>query len=302
MDRLEYTVLPTDEGIPLSQLARRRMAVSATLLRQLKSVNGGILLDGEEVFVNVLPKAGQVVSLSCGKSESSVNVIPQQGNIDIVYEDELMLIPNKPRGIPVHPSRGHEKDTLANYVAGIFEKQGEVLVFRAINRLDSGTSGLMCIAKTKYASALLGKALLEGRIKREYYALCKGRPDPAEGTIDLPIARIDGRGIMRCVDPNGQRAVTHYRTLHCQNGVSLLRIELETGRTHQIRVHMAHIGHPLLGDFMYGEEIPGFDRVALHSGRIKISLPDREIDLETPPPPCFGRFIDLEVYQGHKED
>lgn len=293
MERFAYTVTPADEGMTLGRLARLRLGVSAALLRQLKWVEDGIWLDGQPVFVNVLPRAGQVISLAGGREQASERILPQQGPVNIAYEDELMLIADKPGGLPVHPSPGHERDTLANYVTGLFEARGVPFVFRAINRLDRGTSGLMCIAKSKYAAGLLGRALHGDAIRREYLALCAGRPAPPDGTVDLPLGHQAGYGIRRCVDPLGQPAVTHYRTLLSDGRVSLLRLRLETGRTHQIRVHMAHLGHPLIGDFMYGEELPGFDRVALHSALLRVELPDRNITLHSPPPPCFGQFIDL---------
>lgn len=296
MDRFEYTVTAEDEalGLNLGKLARQRLGASATLLRQLKRVEDGIWLDGLPVYVNVLPKAGQIISLAGGREQNSENIIPQQGEVDIAYEDELMLIVNKPGGMPVHPSRGHPQDTLANYVAGMFERRGETFIYRAINRLDRGTSGLMCIAKTKYSSAILAKALWSGNIEREYYALCEGCPDPEAGTIDLPLGRREGFGIQRCVDyENGQSAVTHYRMVRKNDSCALVRLRLETGRTHQIRVHMAHTGHPLIGDFMYGHELEDYDRVALHSTYIRVTLADRVVELETPPPESFGRFIDI---------
>lgn len=303
MERFDYTVTAEDEalGLNLGKLARQRLGASATLLRQLKRVEDGIWLDGAPVYVNVLPKAGQVISLAGGRDKDSENIIPQQGPVDIAYEDELMLIVNKQGGLPVHPSRGHPQDTLANFVAGMFEARGEHFVYRAINRLDRGTSGLMCIAKTKYSSAILAKALWQGRIERQYYALCEGIPDPPRGTIDLPLGRREGFGIQRCVDhENGQPAVTHYETVRSNERCSLLRLRLETGRTHQIRVHMASQGHPLIGDFMYGTELEGFDRVALHSAYIRVELPDRVVELETPPPDCFAGFIDISGLHGRQ--
>lgn len=303
MERFEYTVTAEDEalGLELGRLARQRLGASATLLRQLKRVEDGIWLDGIPVYVNVRPKAGQVISLAGGREKDSENIIPQQGEVQIVYEDELMLIVDKQGGLPVHPSRGHPQDTLANYVAGMFEARGEHFVYRAINRLDRGTSGLMCIAKTKYSSAILAKALWSDRIERQYYALCEGVPEPMRGTIDLPLGRREGFGIQRCVDyENGQQAVTHYEVIRSNDRCSLVRLRLETGRTHQIRVHMAHTGHPLIGDFMYGTELEGFDRVALHSTYIRVALPDRVVELETPPPACFGAFIDISGLSGRQ--
>ncbi len=303
MERFEYTVTAEDEaqGLNLGRLARQRLGASATLLRQLKRVEDGIWLDGLPVYVNVLPKAGQVISLAGGREKDSENIIPQQGEVRIAYEDELMLIVNKQGGLPVHPSRGHPQDTLANYVAGMYQARGEHFVYRAINRLDRGTSGLMCIAKTKYASGILAKALWSDRIERQYYALCEGAPMPACGTIDLPLGRREGYGIQRCVDhENGQQAITHYETVRSNACCSLIRLRLETGRTHQIRVHMKAVGHPLIGDFMYGTELEGFDRVALHSTYIRIALPDRTVELETPPPSCFAEFIDISGLEGRQ--
>lgn len=291
--RITYTVKKEDEGLSLGRLARQRMAVSASLLRQIKWIPGGILLDGQEAYTNALPSAGQVISLACGRDMGSENIIPQDGTVEVAYEDELMLVVDKPGGMAVHPSPGHPYGTLANYIAGMFRRRGESIVFHAINRLDRGTSGLMCVAKTKYSAALLGAALDRGDIRRSYYAVCLGAPQPPSGTIDAPIGRCEGYGIKRCVAPGGQHAVTHYRTAASNGRYSLVELELETGRTHQIRVHMAHIGCPLAGDFMYGEEIAGFDRVALHSRSIDIILPDRRVHAETPLPPCFSQFVDL---------
>ena len=292
-ERIEYTVTKEDEGMTLGRLARQRMAVSASLLRQLKWTGGGILLDGEPVFTDVRPAAGQVISLAQGRPVRSEGVIPEDGPVDIAYEDELMLVLNKPGGMAVHPIGPMPRGTLANYVMGLFERRGEPLVFHAINRLDRGTSGLLCVAKTKYAANLLERALWEGRLTRAYYAVCEGEPDPPAGTVDLPIGRAEGHGIKRAVTLDGQPAVTHYETVRTGRGNSLLYLTLDTGRTHQIRVHLSHLGHPLIGDFMYGTERPDFPRVALHSCRVHIDLPDRTVDVETPVPDCFLPFIDL---------
>ncbi len=292
--RVEYQVTKEDEGMTLGRLARSRMAVSASLLRQLKRTERGILLDGEEVYVNVLPRAGQVISLASGRAARSEGIIPEDGPVDIAYEDELMMIVDKPGGMAVHPIGPMPRGTLANYVMGLYEKRGETRVFHAINRLDRGTSGLLCIAKNRYAAGLLDRALWEGRLRRDYLAVCDGVPEPPDGTIDLPIGRAEGFGIKRAVRPDGQRAVTHYRTLHTQGGRSLLLLTLDTGRTHQIRVHLSHIGCPLTGDFMYGTELPDLGRFCLHSCRLRLELPDRALDVRSAMPASFRRFVDFE--------
>lgn len=292
MERVTYIVSPQDEGKTLGQIARRRMGVSAALLRRLKTLDDGIMLDDERVFVNVFPKAGQVISLASGAEEASENIVPQDGFVDIAYEDELMLIVRKAGGMPAHPSRGHYTDTLANLVVGMFNRRGEDFVFRAINRLDSGTSGLMCIAKSQYAANVLGEALTHDRIRRTYYAVCCGEVTPEHGTIDLPIGRMEGYGIKRHVTPDGQSAVTHYRVLEQRGGYSLLEINLETGRTHQIRVHFSYLGFPLYGDFMYGDEIEGFMGCALHSCKIEIELSDRNVRVSDDVPQAFIDILD----------
>ena len=239
MERLEYLCTPEDDGAEVLTLLRREFRVSTNLLRQLKVTEQGILLDGIRVTVRHTVRPGQVLSIlrepDSGKER---RVEAMEGPLDIVYEDGDLMIFNKPAGLAVHPSPGHyDGQTLANRVVYYLAQTGQNPTFRAINRLDRGTSGLMTCAKNKLAAHRLEELLAADGIRRTYHAVCEGVGLPESGTIDLPIGKAEGKGIMRQVREDGQRAVTHYKVLKEQNGRTLLEIQLETGRTHQIRVH-----------------------------------------------------------------
>ena len=296
MERLQYLCAPGDEGLEVLTLLRREMHLSTNLLRQLKVTEQGILLDGVRVTVRQRVRPGQVLSvLREPDSGRERRVEPREGTLDIVYEDADLMILNKPAGLAVHPSPGHyDGDTLGNRVVWHLARGGETPTFRAINRLDRGTSGLMTCAKNKLAAQRLEEQLAQKGIRRTYHAVCEGTSLPEHGVIDLPIGRAEGRGIQRQVRADGQRAVTHYRVLAEQNGRTLLAIQLDTGRTHQIRVHFSHLGHPLCGDFMYGRELPGMQSFALHSCAITLTQPTtgRALAFFAPDPAVFARLLE----------
>ena len=296
MERLQYLCAPGDEGLEVLTLLRREMHLSTNLLRQLKVTEQGILLDGVRVTVRQRVRPGQVLSvLREPDSGRERRVEPREGPLDIVYEDADLMILNKPAGLAVHPSPGHyDGDTLGNRVVWHLARGGETPTFRAINRLDRGTSGLMTCAKNKLAAQRLEEQLAQKGIRRTYHAVCEGTSLPEHGVIDLPIGKAEGKGIMRCVRADGQRAVTHYRVLAEQNGRTLLEIQLDTGRTHQIRVHFSHLGHPLCGDFMYGRELPGMAGFALHSCAITLTQPTtgRALAFSAPDPAVFARLLE----------
>ncbi len=296
MERLAHLCLPEDEGLEVLTLLRREFALSTNLLRQLKVTDNGILLDGTRVTVRHTVSPGQVLSIlrepDSGKER---RVEPQDGPLDIVYEDGDLMILNKPAGLPVHPSPGHyDGQTLGNRVVWHLTHTGQNPTFRAINRLDRGTSGLMTCAKNKLAAHRLEEQLAQKNICRTYHAVCEGTGLPPAGTIDLPIGKAEGKGIMRCVREDGQRAVTHFRVLKEQNGRTLLEIRLDTGRTHQIRVHFSHLGHPLCGDFMYGQELGGMKGCALHSCAITLTQPTTgaALTFTAPDPPVFAKLLE----------
>ena len=296
MERLQYLCAPGDEGLEVLTLLRREMHLSTNLLRQLKVTEQGILLDGVRVTVRQRVRPGQVLSVMREPdSGRERRVEPREGTLDIVYEDADLMILNKPAGLAVHPSPGHyDGDTLGNRVVWHLARGGEAPTFRAINRLDRGTSGLMTCAKNKLAAQRLEEQLAQKGIRRTYHAVCEGTSLPEHGVIDLPIGRAEGRGIQRQVRADGQRAVTHYRVLAEQNGRTLLAIQLDTGRTHQIRVHFSHLGHPLCGDFMYGRELPGMAGFALHSCAITLTQPTtgRALAFSAPDPAVFARLLE----------
>ena len=290
MERLEYKVAAEDEGKSAGYLLRTRLSLSAGLVRRLKTLPDGIMLDGERVFTNALPKKGQVLSaLKDGGRQQ--DILPVKGPLDIVYEDGDLLIANKQAPLPVHPSRGHYDDTLANYLVYEMERRKEPFSFHAVNRLDSGTSGLMCVAKNAHFANRLSELLRDGGITRLYMAVCLGEIKEDKGRVELPISRKEGFGIMRRVSENGEYALTRYRVLARGLGRSLVLLKLETGRTHQIRVHMAALGHSLYGDFMYGHEEAGFPRTALHSCHISIKGAGKDISLYCPPPDIFFELV-----------
>lgn len=289
---LEYVITAADEGKMLRELLRKDLSLSSGLMRRLKTIPAGITLDGQPVTVRATVRAGQVLRLKSEDRVSSPNIEPAEGKLDIVYEDGDLIIINKPFGMPVHPSPGHGRDTVANIMAYRAGQKGEALVFRAVNRLDSGTGGLMCVAKNARAGALLSTQMGEKSIRRVYEAVVCGEVKEDSGTVDLPIGLKPGSGIKRCVREDGESAVTHYRVLERANGLSRVELELETGRTHQIRVHFAHLGHPVWGDFMYGveQEMRGW---ALFSKSLTLRHPttNEEMVFEVPTPEFYEEIM-----------
>lgn len=261
-----------EEGQRIATVLKHRFGFSTALLRQLKLLPDGILLDGERAFANQPVRAGQRITCLLPPEEASSNILPVEGPLTIVYEDEALLILEKPCGVAVHPSQGHFTDSLANFVAFEMQRRGEPFVFRAVNRLDRNTSGLMAVAKSGYIQTRLIEQLKTGQLHREYLAICQGRPLPPSGCISKPILDLP-KTLKRVVDEHGAPAVTHYETLETRAGFSLLRLWLETGRTHQIRVHMASVGCPVAGDFLYGNELAALSGHALHSASLSLLHP-----------------------------
>lgn len=272
--RLNLTVTPDQSGWKVDALLRGPLGLSGTVIRRVKWLEDGILLDGVRVTVGDRVRAGQVLSVVVGDTEVSGAIVPAPGPLDIVYQDKDVLVLNKAPGVAVHPGPGHYSDTVGNFLMDYYKKQGILADFHPVHRLDRGTSGLLLVALHGHAQEVLKGQLHSPAFRRVYLAVCEGTPNPPSGVIDAPIGRLDGSVLARTVRPDGQRAVTHYQTLRTVNGRSLVRLELETGRTHQIRVHMAHLCHPLTGDFLYGTEdhalIP---RPALHAAELSFTHP-----------------------------
>ena len=253
---------------------RRHCEVSARIITLLKREKDGILKNGEILRTVDLVKAGDSVVLNLPEDKS--DIVPVEGEVNIVYEDDYVLVADKPAGMPVHPTKVHQLNTLANRLAYLQRQRGESFTFRALNRLDKDTSGLVVIAKNKFFASAFG------RIDKVYYAVCEGVIEQA-GTVDKPIRLMEGHGVQRTVAPDGARAVTHYKPIRAKDGLTLVELVLETGRTHQIRCHMASIGHPLAGDDMYGGSLDKIKRQALHCARCRFVHPvaNKEISLSS---------------------
>lgn len=276
---LTYTIPTEYDGVTLLSFLKDKN-YSSQIITHLKRTKNGILLNGEWARVRDILHTGDELTIQLIEQEASENIVPTNLPLDIVYEDEDILVINKAANTPIHPSQGNYDNTLANAVAYYYEQKGEFFTYRCINRLDRDTTGLLIIAKNMYSASLLSEMVAKREINREYLAIATGKL-PENGTIIAPIARVDGSTIERCVDEaHGDYACTHYKRIAYKNGYSLVSLKLETGRTHQIRVHMKHIGHPLPGDFLYNPNYSVIERQALHSHKLSFKHPISEELLE----------------------
>lgn len=271
--------------INLKELLKSHFQISDRLLAKLKNAQK-IFINGEKVSVRASLKTGDLVEVNLDFLENNSNIVPTKMELDILFEDETMLIINKPAGVPVHPSMDHFEDSLSNGVRFYFDEIDLKRKIRPVNRLDKDTTGIVIFAKNEYVQECLVKQMKKNTFVKEYIAVCSGSFDCKAGTIDAPIARKEDSIIERCVSEAGDKAVTHYEVLKNVNNYSVVKCILETGRTHQIRVHLAHIGHPLLGDTLYGTSSPLIHRQALHAYKVKfihpISLKSIELTAKIP--------------------
>ena len=274
MERIiTYTIDSASAGLRIEQYLRRR-GYSYQNLTQLKKMRESILINSVWSYMRTQLKNGDILTVHIQEPESSPNIPPVKLPLDIVYEDEDIIVVNKPAGMPVHPSLNNYENSLANGLMYYYQEQGKPFIFRCTNRLDRDTSGLTVVAKHMVSSSILSSMGMRHEITREYLAIVRGALKPSEGTIDAPIGRTGSSLIERKIDfENGERAVTHYRVVEEQNGHSLISLILETGRTHQIRVHMKYIGYPLVGDYLYNPDMEYIDRQALHSHRLSFTHP-----------------------------
>lgn len=272
---------------------------SAALIRRLRHTEQSILKNGIPVYTTYRLDEGDSLAVTLPEEHGSENIVPVPMDLDIRYEDRDLLVVNKAAGVPIHPSQGNHDNTLANGIAWYLGEKGEAAAYRAINRLDRDTTGLLILAKHALSACMLSEMVRTHAIRRCYLAAASGLVPP-EGVIDAPIARAGDSTIERCVDfERGDSARTHYRTL-CYNrdiDCSLVELRLETGRTHQIRVHMKHIGHPLPGDFLYNPDYRLIGRQALHSWQLDFIHPIKKepLHFEAPLPEDMRRLFGQET-------
>ena len=264
MEIIDYTV-KTEREMKIRDYLSARLGFSTSLIAKVKV--GGVFLNGINVHMRATVKDGDRIEIHL-PSEKSENIPPIEMPLDILFEDEWLLVISKPRNMPVHPSKGNSLPTLAN---GVMAYMGEDFVFRAVNRLDRDTSGIVIIAKNQLCAAKMSRQVRRGDLKKTYLAIVEGVTEE-HGIIDAPIERECEGSIKRVVREDGKPSVTEYRLLRNMGECSLVKINLITGRTHQIRVHMSYIGHPLCGDFLYGNKNEK-DTYRLHCAEISFSHP-----------------------------
>lgn len=303
-----------DAGIRLEHFLRRRMHLTKNEISRAKFFREGICVNGDRRKVSTCLESGDLVEVLLETGEEvSEKLQAFPGSLSVLYEDQDVIVVDKPSGLAVHPSGQDDIDTLANRLAAYLREKKEDSVIRIMGRLDKGTSGVVLAVKNRGAAVRLERQRECGQLCKSYLAIVEGVPRPEQGRIDSPLGQEPGEKSQMCVDPEGKRAVTRYtllKTIHvarrgmpCEmppegesgetdKSCALVRLELETGRTHQIRVHMASIGHPLLGDSRYGNgTIPGMERTALHAWRLHFLQPftGEELQVEASVP------VDMQV-------
>ncbi len=286
---INFEITDEYENIKIFTYLKYKKGFSTKLIRTLKNTENGILLNGRFARTVDLIKSGDRLTVAIPDDETAPE--PAEGEIEIIYEDDDVLIINKSPYMAMHPTHNHQGDTLANAVASYLAKSGKSCAFRAVGRLDKGTSGLVVCALNSLAASKLN-----GQIKKEYLAVVRGVPDE-RGTVNVPIYRPDPMKTLRaCSYEKGtESAVTHWELVEEHGDRSLIRLRLETGRTHQIRVHMAHIGHPLAGDSYYGDFLTEFGHQLLHCEKVEFVHPvtgKAEI-FTADPPPEFADCLEL---------
>lgn len=282
MDRvIEILIDVSQSGRRVKDILRNDLRVSAAILTQLKKEKDGILLGGNPVFATEKVRAGEIlkITLRDGSSQMEKAELP----LSVLYEDEDVILLDKPRNMPTHPSQNHHQDTLANGLMGYFS--GQNFIFRAITRLDKDTSGVVLVAKNPISGAILVEDMKVGRIQKEYMAVTNGTPNPPKGRLEAPIRRQKESIVLRCVSPDGREAITEYETIAKEKDLALVRLMPLTGRTHQLRVHMSHLGCPIFGDDLYGAP-QREESTRLHCGKLQFFHPitGKEMVVEAPLP------------------
>ena len=291
MTEFYHKVTTEDEGKELREIMREHFDFSSRLRNRIKREKL-VMVDGVSTPGWKKPVVGAEIRITLPDETSGFE--PQNIPLDIVYEDDDLMIINKQPGLIVHPTKGHPMGTVANALMYYMEQTGKPFKIRFVNRLDMDTSGLLVVAKNSYTQNDYTKQMKENTVEKRYIAVVKGIVESDEGTIDLPIGRPDPDHVRRGVMEDGAPSVTHYKVLDRYNGYSLVELLLETGRTHQIRVHMSHIGHPVLGDWLYEGLNPLLiDRQALHAAKLTFTHPmtKKRMTFEAPIPEDIKKAI-----------
>lgn len=290
---LTYHITEDDAGLRIEQYLRRH-GYSRQNLTDLKKMRESVLLNGVWSYLTQTLSSGDSLVIRIQETEVSAKIPPSPLPLDILYEDEDILVVNKPAGMPIHPSMNNYYNSLANACAYYYHQQNKPFIFRCTNRLDRDTSGVTVIAKHMVSSNILSSYAYKHLIDREYLAIVRGNVIPSSGTIDAPLSRKSGSVIERIVDfEHGERAVTHYQVVEEKNGHSLVSLHLETGRTHQIRIHMKYLGFPLIGDYLYNPDMESIHRQALHSHTLRFAHPitEEQMEFTAPLPEDMKRIL-----------
>ena len=321
---ITYRLMEADEGLYVKEVLQRRFSLSSRLMRKIK-ISGQITLDGQKARLRDKGRSGQMLTVSFPKESSYFD--PENIPLDVVYEDDDLLVVNKQPFLVVHPTKNYQSGTLANALAYRLQERGESWKIRFINRLDRDTSGLVLVAKNGHAQDAVSAQMEQGTTEKKYLALVHGLFEETEGRIDAPIDKDPDHKARRMVREDGYPSVTLYKVLDCWNvpdlgpdfapwqgakridGYSLVELTLLTGRTHQIRVHLTHLGHPIAGDELYGQ-LFGYEagtdvlnRQALHaySLRLKQPLTGESIHLQTPMPDDIQSCIERIEHFEHEQ-
>ncbi len=261
---LKYTIQSSDNYISVRNVLKTLFQISDRLLLKLKK-NNRIILNGTSVFIDFPVKSNDVISINLDFEEDNSNILPKEMKLNIIYEDEALLILSKSNNTAIHPSQLHYDNSLSNGVKSYFDSINLKRKIRPVNRLDKDTSGIVIFAKNEYVQEFLVKQMINKTFNKEYIGILEGILKNKSGTIDVPISRKENSIIERCVNKNGDKSVTHYEVINeINNEFSIVKFKLETGRTHQIRVHSNYIGHPIIGDTLYGTASEYISRQALH--------------------------------------
>jgi 23S rRNA pseudouridine1911/1915/1917 synthase len=285
---LTTVVRPEEDGLMVKDIIYGRLDLGRGLIRRMKR-GGGVFLNGKRDYLTRRVKAGDEIRIVFYEEKTELE--PQAISLDIVYEDDYLLVVNKPAGMAVHPTGRYQDGTLANALAHHWQAIGLEAKVRLVHRLDRDTSGLIMVAKEPYSLQRLLQQLRTGEFVREYLGIVEGRPEPSQGTISAAIGRSLEHGVKRVVSDDGKAARTYYRTIATRHGLSLVRLRLDSGRTHQIRVHLADLGYPLVGDPLYSSG-SHLDGQALHAWRLEFIHP-RTLQRQTIHCPLPAHLVEL---------